>query len=263
MTDKDPLFPQTGAEGEPLLAALARAPHEWALFLDIDGTLLDLAETPDGIVVPPRLPDVLQALTRHLGGALALVTGRQVALADRLFTPHRFPIAGLHGAERRGSDGTLIPADRPPALDDIRAELARAPAALPGVLFEDKGAALALHYRQAQGTRDRVAALMEKQLARIGEGWELLHGKMVVELRPAAKDKGRALRAFLDSEPFAGRKPLAIGDDVTDEAMFAAANALGGTSIRIAPPDQDTAALATLPTPERLRQILEEIAHER
>ncbi len=259
MTDTVASVTSTGAEGESWLAALAREPQKWALFLDIDGTLIDLADTPEGVRTPTGLPDVLQALAARMGGALALVTGRQVALADRLFAPHRFPIAGLHGAELRGSDGELIPADQPPALDEVRRALATVPDELPGVLFEDKGAALALHYRQAQGTRDTVAALMEEQLARIGEGWELLHGKMVVELRPAAKDKGRALRAFLDSAPFRGRTPLAIGDDVTDEAMFAVANALGGRSIRIAPPDQPTAAQATLPTPERLRQLLEEI----
>lgn len=254
MTPRD-----TGA-GDDILATLAAAPHEWALFLDIDGTLIDLAETPDGIRTPDGLPGVLDRLSRRMGGALALVTGRQVSLADGLFAPYRFPIAGLHGAERRGADGVLIPPDLPPELDAVRETLATAPEDFPGVIYEDKGASVALHYRQAPGTRDAVSALMEQQLALIGDGWELLHGKMVVELRPAAKDKGRALRAFLESPPFAGRKPLAIGDDVTDEAMFAVANDLGGTSIRIAPASEATAAHATLSTPDTLRRRLQEIA---
>lgn len=249
-----------GADGEPLLAALGRAPDEWALFLDIDGTLLDLAERPEDVQAPPGLIPTLERLRARLGGALALVTGRQVAFADRLFAPARFAIAGLHGAERRDADGVFTPADAPPALDAVRIDLARAPDALPGVLFEDKGSALALHYRQAPGTAAEVSALMAKQLERIGKGWELLHGKMVVELRPASKDKGRAIRAFLDSGPFTGRKPMTIGDDVTDEAMFAVANGLGGVSIRVTAQAQPSAARATLPSPARLRQLLEEIA---
>ncbi|MFD1913406.1 trehalose-phosphatase [Halodurantibacterium flavum] len=248
------------ADGEPLLAALADAPGDWALFLDIDGTLLDLAERPEDVRVPPGLIDTLERLRTRMGGALALVTGRQVAFVDQLFDPARFAVAGLHGAERRGADGVFTPSDNPPALDDVRADLAAVPTDLPGVLYEDKGGALALHYRQAPGTAATVAALMEKQLDRIGQGWELLHGKMVVELRPASKDKGRAIRAFLDSSPFTGRRPLTIGDDVTDEAMFAVANGLGGVSIRITEQEQPSSAQATLRSPERLRQILEEIA---
>ncbi|MGY5807138.1 trehalose-phosphatase [Rhizobium sp. LEGMi198b] len=245
---------------EPALTALSLYPHEWALFLDIDGTLLDLAETPEAIVVPPSLPFVLQTLSRQLGGALALVTGRGVGFVDPLFTPFHFSVAGLHGAERRDAAGRLRRALIPPAFQEMKRMITREVEAWPGVLVEDKGAAVAVHYRLAPARQADVAEAMQRYLQEAGPDWILQHGKLVVEICPAHASKGHAVEAFLNEPPFNGRRPLAIGDDVTDETMFAVANRLGGQSVRVGSPSGKTLARASIPSPARLREILAALA---
>ncbi|MFB9949883.1 trehalose-phosphatase [Rhizobium puerariae] len=244
------------SSGEEALLRLASQPDLWALFLDIDGTLIDLADTPDGIVVPAGLPDNLHRLSMRLGGALALVTGRALPYADDLFMPYRFSIAGLHGAERRDPSGAVSRIEPDAAFADMKAALVREAEQWPGVLVEDKGAAVAAHYRQAPGRREAVEAAMPRYLAMAGPDFTLQHGKMVVEIRPARASKGHALEAFLDQPPFRGRKPVAIGDDVTDEAMFRMANRLGGHSIRIAETPAETEAKSTLPSTAALRAVI-------
>lgn len=224
------------------------------LFLDVDGTLLDLAETPDAVVVPPGLQADLDGLSSRLGGALALVTGRPLDFVDRLFPGNDFFLAGLHGAEIRAGNSTagpLLPADD--ALEAAKARIVQAARNWPGVLVEDKGIAVALHYRQAPAREPLVRALMEEIAASIGPGWTLQAGKFVVELRPAGRDKGDALRTFMELQPFVGRLPLAIGDDVTDEAMFRAANDAGGLSIRVGKRCHASAARGCVGTPAELR----------
>jgi trehalose 6-phosphate phosphatase len=245
---------------DDVFADIRSNPAGYALFLDIDGTLIDLAPTPDAIIVPPNLALSLDSLSQKLGGALALVTGRALPYADRLFEPHRFPIAGLHGVERRGADGRLVQSLPTPAFEEAKRELARAAKAWPGVLIEDKTAAVAIHYRQAPCYAMEVDVTMQAALAAIGPGYELQRGKMVVEIRPDSADKGRAVKAFLDEPPFAGRIPVAIGDDVTDEAMFRTVNALGGASIRIVETPAETAAQWRLPSPHSLRAALSALA---
>ncbi|PZM12217.1 trehalose-phosphatase [Rhizobium tubonense] len=241
---------------ELALSALSLDPHDWALFLDIDGTLLDLAETPESIVVPASLPFDLGALSQKLGGALALVTGRSLSFVDPLFSPFRFPVAGLHGAERRDAAGHLT---RVPISADF-AEMKRAIAVeaerWAGVLVEDKGAAVAAHYRLAPEYRAEVEAMMQRYFAKAGPDWALQHGKMVVEIRPARADKGQAVEAFLAEAPFKGRRPLAIGDDVTDEAMFHAVNRVGGHSLRVGSPGQQTHARGLISSPAILRRTI-------
>jgi trehalose 6-phosphate phosphatase len=193
---------------EPALTALLLHPEEWALFLDIDGTLIDLAETPDSIVIPPALPLSLDALSGKLGGAMALVTGRSVSLADTLFSPFRFPIAGLHGAERRDAGGRLRRILIPPAFDELKLAIAREAEAWPGVLVEDKGAAVAAHYRLAPDRQQAVEEMMQRHLQLAGPDWTLQRGKMVAEIRPARADKGGAVEAFLDEAPFKGNARL-------------------------------------------------------
>ena len=236
----------------------------WALFIDIDGTLIDLAATPDAIVVPPDLPENLDAVSGKLGGALALVTGRALPYADRLFSPYRLPIAGLHGAERRLADGSVDRVVVTAEFEKLKRDLAEKTADWTGVLIEDKGAAVAGHYRQAPEYRADLEMLMEQAAAMAGDTFKLQHGKMVTELRPARASKGEALRAFLAEAPFAGRLPVAIGDDLTDEAMFKAANALGGRSIRIGdrtlPDGSPTQAGMFLSSASELRTILAELA---
>lgn len=242
------------------LATLSSHPRDWALFLDIDGTLIDLAETPDAVVVPPSLPPALHSLASRLGGALALVTGRSITYADTLFSPFRFPVAGLHGAEWRGPDGDVHGAEITPALSAAKEALIHETAGWPGVIIEDKGAAVAAHYRLAPDRRTMVERLMQRHLDAIGPAWTLQQGKMVVEIRPASADKGRAVEAFLATALFSGRRPIAIGDDITDEAMFRVANAAGGQSLRVGPPGADTQAQASLPSAAALREMIRRLS---
>ncbi|KQV84204.1 trehalose-phosphatase [Rhizobium sp. Root1220] len=243
-----------------LLKTLSSSPENYALFLDIDGTLLDLAEVPDGIVVPATLPQALDAASRKLGGALALVTGRALGYADQLFAPFRFPIAGLHGAELRWPDGRTARAETTTAFEKLKIELREATAGFEGVLIEDKGAAVAAHYRLAPERRSDLEPLMEAFQSRVGSGWTLQRGKMVLELRPSNADKGHSVDTFLAHAPFAGRLPIAIGDDLTDEAMFRVANRRGGHSIRVGPTASTTEAAMTLPAAAAVRELIAQFA---
>lgn len=246
--------------GNTALSHVHESPAGWALFLDIDGTLIDLAETPDAIDVPQFLGSDLSALSAKMSGALALVTGRSLAYADKLFPPYRFPIAGLHGAERRMADGTVLPSPITPAFQALKATIAREAENLPGVLIEDKGAAIAAHYRLAPEHRMILEERMNNYSRIAGPHWTLQMGKMVIELRPASASKGLAIEAFMREAPFHGRLPLAIGDDLTDEAMFRAANALGGSSIRMGPRNGETEAQASIASPTLLREMIAKIA---
>ncbi|EPE99980.1 trehalose-phosphatase [Rhizobium grahamii] len=251
--------PQPASGQKKVLSALSSSPQDCALFLDIDGTLLDLAEVPDAIVVPPLLPAGLDVASQRLGGALALVTGRALAYADELFSPFRFPIAGLHGAELRRPDGKVAKAETTAAFEALKADLRKETEGLEGVLVEDKGAAVAAHYRLAPHKQAQVEPIMERMLSRAGPNWTLQRGKMVLELRPASADKGHAVEAFLSMPPFAGRRPITIGDDVTDEAMFRIANRQGGLSVRVGAPSETAAAL-TLPSASAVRELIGQFA---
>lgn len=211
-----------------------RADEDWALFLDVDGTLIDFAATPDAVRVPPGLVDLLGALCESLGGALTLLSGRRLEDLDDLFAPLRLPAAGQHGLERRGSSGTVqrFSAD-PQLLARLRAELNIMAAEQPGLLLEDKGAGLALHYRNAPEYEEQVVAATA-HLAQSTQGaFEVQRGQFVCELKPVGFDKGSALAAFMDETPFAARTPVCIGDDLTDEHAFAEAHRHGGISILI------------------------------
>jgi trehalose 6-phosphate phosphatase len=252
--------PHQASGQELLFRALSSSSDDYALFLDIDGTLLDLADTPDGIVVPERLPSQLDTLAQRLGGALALITGRALAYADQLFAPYRFPIAGLHGAELRQADGDTARAETTPEFEQLKSDLRAATVDLDGVLIEDKGAAVAAHYRRTPERQPELEPLMGAFLARAGENWTLQRGKMVLEIRPSSADKGRAIDTFLSRPPFSGRRPIAIGDDITDEAMFHVANRHNGYSIRVGPPLVGTAASLTLHSSGTLRELIAQIA---
>jgi trehalose 6-phosphate phosphatase len=252
--------PDTVSGDDSILAPLFLNPGEWALFLDIDGTLLDLAETPDGIDVPASLPAELACVSRKLGGALALVTGRGLGYADQLFQPYSFPIAGLHGAERRSGDGAVTKAETTPQFEQLKTRLAAQTAGWHGVIIEDKGAAVAAHYRLAPDREIDLEPLMQEALDRAGANWHMQHGKMVIEIRPSSADKGHAVEAFLEQPPFAGRRAIAIGDDVTDEAMFRAVNRTGGLSIRVGPQSPASEATASISSPAILRSVIAKLA---
>ncbi|MGO8915812.1 MAG: trehalose-phosphatase [Stellaceae bacterium] len=212
---------------------MPEAGERWALFLDVDGTLVAIAATPEQARPDPALLPLLQRLSRACDGALALVSGRSLANIDQLFAPLRLPAAGLHGWERRRGDGSVVrrePATAP--LARLRPRLAAYTAARPGLLLEDKGASLALHYRLAP-ERGAAARRFARRLAAAEPELHLRDGRKVVELQPRGADKGQAILAFLEEPVFAGRRPVFAGDDATDEDGFAAVNAAGGLSLRV------------------------------
>lgn len=239
-------------------ADLPTTPDGWAFFLDLDGTLIDIAQTPDEVVVPPELPGTLTRLASRAGGALALVSGRTIGTLDRLLAPARLPAAGIHGAEMRFADGgrqTLAP----PVLDAVRLYLSELAARHPELLVEDKTVAIAVHYRP----RPELRAELEAALAAIvsaDPGLDLQPGKMVFEVRPAGADKGLALARFLETPPFAGRRPLAVGDDLSDEHMFRVAADRGGLAVRVGADHRETAAAACLNDTQSLRSWLSTLA---
>ena len=202
------------------------------MFLDVDGTLLELAHAPDAVAPSAVLLDVLPRLRTGLGGALALISGRTIDDLDRIFAPLTLPAAGQHGLERRDADGKLHHAEADHGIEDLRAPLRRFADDRDGVLLEDKGAALALHYRQAPEVEADARALVDR-LTSDRDDLHCLAGKMVFEIKARAVDKGVAIACFLAERPFAGRMPVFIGDDVTDEDGFRFVNQTGGLSIRV------------------------------
>jgi trehalose 6-phosphate phosphatase len=215
-----------------------------ALFLDVDGTLLEIQDEPGAVDVPKRLCRVLAELQRAGDGALALVSGRSLRQLDELFSPLRLSAAGLHGLERRNLRSEVVRAKPDPkVLEHARQRLSAFADRHAGVLLEDKGLTLALHFRKAPEHRPLAAAAAEAAVADSEGALVLLEGKMVFELKPPGCDKGQAIAAFMREPPFTGRRPVFAGDDVTDEAGFAVVNDLGGITIRIGPDDRRTAAI--------------------
>lgn len=205
-----------------------------ALFLDVDGTLLEIAATPDAVKVPAALRNTLQLAAAREHGALALISGRSIGELDRLFAPCVFSAAGQHGLERRNAQGRLMRPDIDfESLRPARAALAGLQARHKGLLLEDKGAALAMHYRLAPQYESLVHGVMNELAAPLAGRFVLRSGKCVLELAPAGYSKRTAIETFMSEAPFAGRTPVFVGDDITDEDGFAAVNALGGYSIRV------------------------------
>lgn len=216
-----------------LSAPLAPAPTcEWALFLDVDGTLLDFAPTPDAVEVPPSLIDVLTRLHTQLQGALALISGRSIATLDQLFEPLRLPCAGLHGIERRDDRGRLhrMAVDEA-VLVRLHSAIRELAITFPDVRIEDKLYAVALHYSENEARQAELRVCAES-IAR-DTGFELQPGRLVFELKPPSVNKGDALTAFLTEAPFAGRLPVFLGDDLTDEHALDVARKCGGMAIQV------------------------------
>jgi len=229
-----------------------------ALFLDVDGTLVEIEREPGAVHVPERLCQILSDLQRATSGALALVSGRTLAQLDRLFAPLRLSAAGLHGLERRNLRTEVVRAKPDPAiLEAARAHLATFAGRHPGVLLEDKGLTLALHYRNAPAQQGAAAATAEAAVAASHGALVLLQGKMVLELKPPGCDKGQAIAAFMGEAPFAGRRPVFAGDDVTDEAGFKVVNRQGGVTIRIGADAVPTAARHSQPDVSAMQSWLE------
>jgi len=208
--------------------------RNWAFFLDVDGTLLDIAETPDAAEATRSEKSLVRRLHEASGGALALVSGRSLAAIDELFAPLKIAAAGQHGVERRDSLGQLHRGSYPRNRLQRAAQAVRDfAAAHDGLVFEDKGASFALHYRLAPSLEEAACSVVRKAAASLGDWVEVQMGKMVIELKPAGRDKGVAIEEFLREPPFAGRAPVFIGDDVTDEDGFRVVNRAGGHSIKV------------------------------
>jgi trehalose 6-phosphate phosphatase len=235
---------------------------DWALFLDIDGTLLDIAATPEAVHVPPGLDRVLTRLSERLTGALALVSGRSVRVIDQIFAPLKFPAAGQHGAELRLNPGSNVAnLGSETSLDWLRAELPALRALSEGLIIEDKGQSIAVHYRAAPACAADVERILTRRVRDHADGFQLLAGKMLLEIKPKAISKASAIAEFMEHMPFAGRVPVFAGDDTTDVDGFAGALALGGHAIQVGPRPAPPGAFF-LPSPAALREWLTALVRE-
>lgn len=208
-----------------------------ALFLDFDGTLVAIAATPDAITVPPDLPDRLTRLAQAFNGALATVTGRPIEQIDTFLHPYRGLAAGVHGQQMRlDPDGPVQVRPDPPGLADLCAQIEAFAAQHSGVQVERKPGAVGLHYRGAPEAEAACSAAMERAMAGL-PGLTLLRGKMVLEARASDAHKGAAVERLMALPVCAGRAPVFVGDDRTDEDGFAACQRLGGFAVKIGPED--------------------------
>ena len=227
---------QAGQVSPKLMASeLARRLGEYAILLDIDGTLLDLAPTPREVWVPPDLSETLSRLRDKTSGALALVSGRSLNDIDLIFAPEQFPAVGGHGAEMRISiDSEAVATHAPPMDKELKRRLAAIAKLSPGILLEDKGYSLALHYRLAPHAEKAIyeaVSLIRGELP--NAPIEVLPGKCVCEIKQSGFDKATGVRELITHEPFRGRRPLFIGDDVTDESVFVIMPDLAGLAFSV------------------------------
>ena len=208
--------------------------REWAFFFDLDGTLIDFADTPAAVHVGEELRLLLEQLYRDTGGAVALMSGRAIAEIDRLFPHAQMPVAGQHGLERRGAEGRVVRHAVPTRrFERARVRMASAVHGKAGLLLENKGLSLALHYRRAPRLAAYAHRLVRSMLPIVGRQFCIQRGKYVVEMRPAGKDKGVGILEFMKEAPFRGRTAVFVGDDATDEFGFATVNRIGGHSIKV------------------------------
>ena len=236
------------------LGTVPRLPADSGFFLDIDGTLLDIAERPQLVRIDDDLGHLLATARDATGGAVALISGRSVAEIDRLFG-RNFCAAGQHGAERRDAAGKMHQHRVPLAgLRKAHERLKRMVAAHPALVLEDKGMNLALHYRLAPELAATVHEALRRLVEELGDDFELQSGKMVMEIKPSGKDKGTAIAEFLAEAPFLGRLPVFIGDDLTDEFGFELINRVGGCSVKVG--DGGSSARWRLPNADAVRAWL-------
>jgi len=216
------------------LRAPPRPDRSWALFLDIDGTLLDIAPSPGAVVVPADLPETLLAASQFLSGALAFISGRTLQDVDRLMAPLRLPCAAEHGALLRFPDGSIRSHGLDHAVpaflrDRMRAEIRK----WPGAILEEKRFNVVFHFRQSPEFGTAIGTFAEAIAREAGPAFEVLPARMAFEIRHRDVNKGAALHAFMDKAPFATRVPVFIGDDVTDDDGFVAARELGGRALEM------------------------------
>jgi trehalose 6-phosphate phosphatase len=206
----------------------------WAYFLDVDGTLIELAPSPSAVHVDTGTKDLVHGLHVATGGAVALISGRSLHDLDLLFPGFALPAAGQHGLERRNGRGDVWRLQ--PHADSLslaRARIAALASRHRELVVEDKGLSLAVHYRAAPSLQHEVHDALCAIVAELGQGYLVQPGKLVAELRPTGSDKGEAIETFMSEPPFRDRVPVFIGDDATDEHGFAAVNAMGGHSLKV------------------------------
>jgi trehalose 6-phosphate phosphatase len=243
------------AHGEPATLSLdLPPPGRAAFFFDVDGTLLELRRDPLEVISDEPLRRLMGQLRDLTGGAVAFVSGRALADIDRIFAPLLLPASGLHGAEIRYPDGTDLHTN-PHIMDHARPDVSRFVAAHPGLMLEDKGATLAIHYRERPELGGKVIAFMNT--FNPGDDIAVQEGKFVVELKPALYDKGTAIASMLKRTPFRDRIPVFLGDDLTDEKGFAMVNQRDGRSIRIGLAEMPTEARYHLPDPAAVHRLVQ------
>ncbi len=207
---------------------------EWCLFLDVDGTLVELTETPFETCVDTELKALLREVAERLGGAVALVSGRSIEYLDALFAPLVLPAAGLHGVERRKASGVMHGASFVDSqLDPARAAFETLVATYPGTLLEDKGRTVAMHFRMAPQFEPNVRETVFAVASQLGSNYHVQEGNMMLEIKPRGFTKAAAIAAFMREPPFSGRKPVFVGDDLTDQDGFKTVEDQGGISIAV------------------------------
>ena len=207
---------------------------DWCLFLDVDGTLIELTDTPSQTVADPDIKALLKDLRVRLEGAVALVSGRSIKYLDALFDPLRLPAAGLHGVERRKASGVMHGASFVDAqLNHARTAVHALVNAHPGTSVEDKGRTIAVHYRMAPELEAAVRQSLTNIAKPLGSNYHIQEGNMVLEIKPRGFTKASAIKAFMMEAPFSGRKPVFVGDDLTDQDGFRMVEDQGGISIAV------------------------------
>lgn len=244
----------------PELGSLPGGIGGWALFLDFDGTLVEIAARPEEVIVPPELISTLAELFIQLHGAVAIVTGRKLEDVDAMLGPIGLPVAAMHGAAVRMAGKTATASGAEPVPEAISTALHAFVLAHPGLLLEPKGESLAVHYRNVPDLCRLVESTVSELVAAHAPQHDLQPGKMVFEIKPRGVNKGRAIEALLGTPSFAGRRPAVFGDDLTDEAGFATARAHGGSATLIGLPDRGTAATSRLANPAALRHWLTQLS---
>jgi trehalose 6-phosphate phosphatase len=226
---------ETSPDAVPVPRSLVPHLSESAILLDIDGTLVDLAPTPREVWVAPGLAKTLNRLLKRTSGALALVSGRSLNDIDLIFAPEQFPAVGGHGAEMRlSTDSEAVASHAPPMDRELKLRLAAIAKLSPGILLEDKGYSLALHYRLAPHAEKAIYEAVSLIRADLPNApIEVLPGKCVCEIKHSGFNKATGVRELMTHEPFKGRYPIFIGDDVTDEAVFGIMPDLGGLAFSV------------------------------
>ncbi|HHQ14225.1 MAG TPA: trehalose-phosphatase [Chromatiales bacterium] len=241
----------------------ARSDSPIALFLDLDGTLVDIAARPELVHAPEALLELLDRAHEKLGGALAVVSGRSIADIDRILTPLRLPAVGIHGLEYRAHGRDPVQCDAPPLPESLIGRVRDFAGQHAGLLPEFKGqTSIAIHFRAVPELEQVTSTFLGETLENLGSDYTLQKGKMVLELRPAGATKGTGITQLMAQPPFAGRRPVFIGDDVTDEDGFVAVNEAGGWSIRVGNPDGTTSARYELADIKAVRNWIATLVHD-